>query len=190
MKRACKNITHKEIINSEQHVLPLKIKFKHMKKGIFYSMLLMLSFSLMSSTCSSDDDGISPIDNTQEIAQIENTVEAGTWRITSYIDSGQDETNDFNGYNFTFGTDGTLTADNGNNTQIGTWSVTDDSNSNDDSSDDDDIDFNIFFPVPESNDFEDLNDDWEMVSHASTKIDLIDISGGNGGTDTLTFEKN
>ena len=154
-------------------------------------MLLMLSFSLMSSTCSSDDDGNIPNDNSVEIAQIENTVEAGTWRITSYIDSGQDETNDFNGYNFTFGTDGVLTANNGSNTMIGTWSITDDSNnSNDDSSSDDDIDFNIFFPVPESNDFEDLNDDWEIVTHTSTKIELIDISGGNGGTDTLTFEKN
>ena len=72
----------------------------------------------------------------------------------------------------------------------GTWSVTDDSNSSDDSSSDDDIDFNIFFPVPDSNDFEDLNDDWDIVTTTSTRIELIDIRGGNGGTDMLTFEKN
>ena len=69
-------------------------------------------------------------------------------------------------------------------------SVTNDSNSDDDSSSDDDIDFNILFPVPDSNDFEDLNDDWDIVSSSSTRIDLIDISGGNGETDMLTFEKN
>lgn len=156
-----------------------------MKKGFYFGLLLMLSFSLMSSTCSSDDDDGGQIDNSQEIAQIENDVQSGTWRITSYVDSGQDETNDFNGYTFTFGSDGTLTAENGTNTMTGTWSVTDDS-----SSSSSDIDFNIFFPVPDTNDFEDLNDDWDIVSSMSTKLELIDVSGGNGGTDTLTFEKN
>lgn len=151
----------------------------------------MISFSLMSSTCSTDDDDGSFLnDNSQQIAQVENTAESGTWRVTSYIDSGQDETNDFNGYDFTFGTDGTLTASNGSNTMTGTWSVTDSSNSSDDSSSDDDIDFNIFFPVPDTNDFEDLNDDWDIVSYTSTTISLIDVSGGNGGTDTLVFQKN
>ena len=144
----------------------------------------------MSSTCSSDDDGSNQNDNSQEIAEIESEIESGTWRITSYIDSGNDETNDFNGYNFTFSTNGTLTATNGTTTYTGTWSVTDSSNSSDDSNDEDDIDFNIFFPAPESNDFEDLNDDWDIVSHNDTMLSLIDISGGNGGTDTLVFQKN
>ena len=159
-----------------------------MKKGLFYSALLMLSFSLMSSSCSSDADGGS-IDNSQEIIQIENTAESGEWIISSYIDSGQDETNDFNGYVFTFATSGTLTATNGTTMYTGSWSVTD-SNSSDDSSSDNDIDFNISFPVPDTDDFEDLNDDWEIVAYNDTTISLIDISGGNGGTDTLVFQKN
>lgn len=150
----------------------------------------MLSFSLMSSMCSTDDDDGSTNDNSQEIAQIENTAESGTWRITNFNDSGQNETSDFNGYDFTFNSDGSLVATNGSNTLTGTWSVTDDSNSSDDSSSDDDIDFNIFFPVPDDNDFEDLNDDWDVVTTTSTRIELIDVSGGNGGTDMLTFEKN
>jgi len=53
---------------------------------------------------------------------------------------------------------------------------------------DSDLDFNIFFASPP--DFEDLSDDWDFISHTSTKIELIDMSGGNGGTDYLTFEKN
>jgi len=161
-----------------------------MKKRLFYSFLVMLAFSLMSSTCSSDDDGGSLNDNSAEISEIENIVESGTWTVTSYVDSGQDETNDFNGYNFTFAANGTLTASNGTTTYTGTWSITDSSNSNDDSNSDNDIDFNISFPVPDTNDFEDLNDDWDIVSHNSTTISLIDISGGNGGTDTLVFQKN
>lgn len=159
-----------------------------MKNGFLYSLLLMLSLSLLSSSCSSNDDGSSPIDNSVAIAEVTATAQTGSWRITSYIDSGQNETNDFNGYNFTFSSNGVLTATNGTNTFTGTWSVTDSSNSTDDSNDD--IDFNIFFPVPDTNVFEDLNDDWDLVTYTNTKIELIDVSGGNGGTDTLTFEMN
>lgn len=161
-----------------------------MKKVFNIGLLVMLSFSLMSSMCSSDDDDGSPNNNSQQIAEIESTAESGTWRITNFNDSGQNETSDFNGYDFTFNSDGSLVATNGSNTLTGTWSVTDDSNSSDDSSSDDDIDFNIFFPVSDDNDFEDLNDDWDVVTTTSTRIELIDISGGNGGTDMLTFERN
>lgn len=157
-------------------------KYLTMKTKLFYGFLLMMSFSLLSSACSSDDDGNNQYDNSEEIAQIENAVELGSWLITSYVDSGENETNDFNGYLFTFATDGTLTATNGTTTYIGSWSVTNSSDS--------DIDFNISFPVPDTNDFEDLNDDWDIVSHSDTMISLIDVSGGNGGTDTLVFEKN
>jgi len=159
-----------------------------MKNRIFYSFLIMLSLSLMSTTCSSDDPAPSH-DNSQEIIEIENTAESGTWIISSYVDSGQDETNDYNGYEFTFAANGTVTASNGTTTYNGTWSVSD-SDSSDDSSSDDDIDFNISFPVPETDDFDDLNDDWDIVSYSSTTISLIDISGGNGGTDMLVFQKN
>lgn len=158
-----------------------------MKRQFFYGLLLLLNFSLISSTCSSDNDE-GPNNNASEIQQIKSDVESGTWRITSYIDSGQDETSDFNGYNFTFAPNGVLTADNGTSTESGTWSITDSSSSS--SSSDDDIDFNIFFNVPASSDFEDLNDDWDISTHTSSRIALIDISGGNGGTDTLIFEKN
>ena len=149
----------------------------------------MALISMMLS-CSVSDDNDSN-DPTIQIANVQNTVQNGSWRITSFVDSGQNETSDFSGYNFTFGDNGVLTASNGATTLTGTWSVTNSSNSSSSSSSsDDDIDFNIFFPVPESNDFEDLNDDWDIVSFSSTRIELIDISGGNGGVDTLVFESN
>ena len=59
----------------------------------------------------------------------------------------------------------------------------------DGNSSDDDDDFILDFAVPESSDFEDLIDDWDFISVSNTKIELIDISGGNGGTDYLTFER-
>jgi hypothetical protein len=131
-----------------------------------------------------------PNNNSQQIMLIENTAVSGSWTISSYVDSGQDETNDYNGYTFTFNDDGTVVATNGGNTINGTWSVTDNSNSNDDSNSVDDIDFNISFSVPTTSVFYDLNDDWEIVTYSNNTISLIDISGGNGGTDTLVFTKN
>lgn len=156
-----------------------------MKKNFIYPLFTLLSFSLMSSTCSSDDDLNS--NNSQTIQEIETLVQSNTWIITNYLDSGQDETNNFSGYSFTFGADNSLTADNGSNTVIGTWSITDSSNSNDDSSNSDDIDFNIYFLSPAN--FSELSEDWEIVMRTTTKIELMHISGGNGGTDNLTFEK-
>lgn len=148
------------------------IKITSIVLGIF-GLLLFLG-------CSDDDD--SPKDTENEIT---GNVQKGTWRISKFIDSGTDETNDFAGYNFTFFSSGVLNANNGTNNYDGTWSITD-SNSNDDSLDD--LDFNINFNL--TNDFEDLNDDWDIISQSATKIELIDISGGNGGTDYLTFVKN
>ena len=123
------------------------------------------------------------IDNTK--TEIEDNLKSNAWIITKYIDSADDETLHFSGYSFDFGTNNVLTASNGTNTYIGSWSITS-SNSSDDSQDD--LDFNISFSAPA--DFEELTDDWDIISQSATKIQLIDISGGNGGTDYLTFERN
>ncbi len=154
-----------------------------MKSMLFKFTILIFVFSISLTSCSSNNDD-NPSNNTSK-TQIENNVKVSTWRITKYIDSGNEETNHFTGYNFTFGANNVLTATNGTNTYLGTWSITD-SNSNDDSQDD--LNFNIFFASPP--DFEELSDDWHFISQTSAKIELIDISGGNGGTDYLTFEKN
>ncbi len=152
-----------------------------MKISILKTVLLLVVVFTISS-CSSDDDN-STSNTLQDI--IEETIQAGNWRVTKFIDSGDDETSNFSGYTFTFNSDSTLLATNGTNTHNGTWSITD-SNSGDDSLDD--LHFNIFFTTPD--DFEELTDDWDVLSRTNSKIELIDISGGNGGTDFLTFEKN
>ena len=152
-----------------------------MKKLILISGLFCLFMLNVASMCSSDDSS-SSTDPTPVI----NTATQGTWRITSYVDSGTDETNHFTGYNFTFGASNVLTATYGTNTYTGTWSVVVD-NTNDDNPSSD-LDFNITFTSPV--DFADLTDDWDVVSYTATTISLIDVSGGNGETDTLVFTKN
>lgn len=151
-----------------------------MKTTLKFALTLMLSFTMLVS-CSTSDDSSDNSNNTQTVVS---TAQSGNWIITYYYDTDQDETSNFSGYTFTFGSNGVLTATNGGTTVTGTWSVTD-SNSNDDSPSD--LHFNIFFSSPAN--FADLSDDWEIISVTSTKIRLTDVSGGNGGTDFLTFDK-
>lgn len=152
-----------------------------MKKIKIILVLALFFFLNVASMCSDDDDTPTNVNQTQVI----NTVVSGNWRITNYVDSGVNETANFTGYNFTFASNNVLTAVGNGLTTSGTWSVTD-SNSNDDTLND--LDFNIAFTTPAN--FVDLTDDWDIVSRTDTKIQLIDVSGGNGGTDYLTFEKN
>lgn len=153
-----------------------------MKRLRLIPVLLCVFMLNVASMCSSDDDNPSSADPTPVI----NTANQGTWRITSFVDSGNDETNHFTGYNFTFGASNVLTAANGVNTYAGTWSVTSDDNNDDNPGND--LDFNIAFVSPA--DFAELTEDWHIVSYSATSISLIHVSGGNGGTDTLVFTKN
>ncbi len=154
-----------------------------MKKTILIPALAFVLLINVAGMCSKDDAVVAPSVNP---APVINTVNNGTWRITFYEDSGTEETTNFSGYNFTFGPSSVLTATNGSNTYTGTWSVTSD-NSLDDSPSND-LDFNIGFTTPAN--FADLTDDWNITEITSTKVRLVHVSGGNGGTDYITFEKN
>ncbi|NDP28450.1 MAG: hypothetical protein GZ087_13655 [Flavobacterium sp.] len=149
----------------------------NLKLILLFAVLLNGVFS-----CSSDSSSSNAVDPNPVI----NTVKNGTWKITFYENSGVNETTNFTGYNFIFGSNSVLTATNGANTYAGTWSVTID-NSGDDSPSND-LDFNIAFAT--SANFSNLTDDWNILERTDTKIKLVHVSGGNGGTDYITFEKN
>lgn len=153
-------------------------------KILLKAVLAIFIYTGLAMSCDKDDDN-SQQQNTP-IAQTINTAQSGSWKITYFFDSDQNETDHFTGYVFTFNENGSLVAIKGNTTVTGTWSVTD-SNSSDDDGGLGDVDFNIFFASPA--DFEDLSDDWDIISVSNSKIELTDVSGGNGGTDFLTFEK-
>ncbi|MDC8003810.1 hypothetical protein POV27_07090 [Aureisphaera galaxeae] len=161
------------------------------------AILLLGIFVGLATSCSKEDSADTNNqnnNNSSSVDQVKSIAQSGDWQVTYFWDTDSDETSDFSGYTFRFHNDGTLTATRGTTTMNGTWSVVDDdsnSSSGDSDSDDstDDDDFNIHFPVPDTNDFEDLNDDWDIISITNNKIELIDVSGGNGGTDYLTFEK-
>jgi hypothetical protein len=141
------------------------------------SIYLIFVLVVLSVACKNDNT------TNSNQSKAESTAKSGTWRITYYFNSDLEETQNFTGYNFTFGS--SLTATNGTNNYTGTWSITD-SNSNDDTMDD--LHFNIAFSTPPA--FQELSNDWHILEVTDTKIKLTDVSGGNGGTDYLTFEKN
>ena len=149
------------------------------------SFLILAGFMAMA--CSGDDDASRDNVNGNATA-VRNNLKSGTWRITGFTEDGNDETNHFSGYNFSFAENGTVTASNGTNTYNGSWSVTDSDSSDDDDNNNDDIDFDIAFAAPAE--FTDLTDDWDVMERTGTRLRLVDVSGGNGGTDYLTFEKN
>ncbi|WP_245980488.1 hypothetical protein [Flagellimonas lutimaris] len=136
---------------------------------------------------SNDEDMLNNLSAAQ-ITELNGIATSGAWTIAYYFDTDKEETDHFNGYTFDFNTDGTLVATDGNAEINGTWSITDSDSDDDSSNDDSDVDFNIAFSSPA--DFADLTDDWDIVEFTSVRIELIDVSGGNGGTDKLVFEKN
>ncbi len=143
-----------------------------MKKIFHYSLVLIL-FSLLTTSCKKNDD-TSPSSSSSVSASLPQ----GQWKITYFNDSGNDETSHFAGYVFTFNSGGTVTATKASNTVSGTWS---DGNDNSGSK----LVLNFGSTVP----FDNLNEDWHVTEQSTTVIKLNHVSGGNGGTDVLYFEK-
>ncbi|UMY65616.1 MULTISPECIES: hypothetical protein [unclassified Flavobacterium] len=149
-----------------------------MKKSLF--ILAFLGLSLSHIACSEDDSVSGPT-----ASGISNIVQDGSWKVTLYSEDGVDQTSNFNGYSFTFGSTMVVTAANSSNSYTGTWLVTD--NGADDDSASSDVDFSLLFTDPVL--LTELNEDWDVISSSSTKIQLRHISGGDGSVDNLTFEK-
>jgi hypothetical protein len=139
-----------------------------MKKIIFFLAIIPLS-ALVS--CDKNEDGISA-------SSVSTTVASGNWRITYFWDTDHEETSNFNGFSFTFAGN-VITAVNGGTTVTGTWST---------GSDNSTVKLIIAFATPPN--FQELSEDWHVIERTDTKIRLRHVSGGNGGTDYLTFEKN
>ncbi len=144
-----------------------------------FMAIALLSMGLIISCSKDDETKVEEKITAADMSEIKATVESGDWRITNYSDADNDETTNYVGYSFTFNSDGTLGATDGNTSVSGVWSMT--------TSDVDELDFNIFFTTPDI--FEVLADDWEIKKYSSSKIELIDVSNEDNSTDYLTFVK-
>ena len=106
-----------------------------------------------------------------------NVLTNGSWQVSYFYDD-EDETADYNGYDFTFFANNAIDVIKNNVSSNGTWSTFIDSGLN-----------KVELSFANTNLVE-LEDDWIIVEYTETIIRLKHISGGNGGTDYLTFTKN
>ncbi|HPW97825.1 MAG TPA: hypothetical protein PK218_04630 [Flavobacterium sp.] len=123
------------------------------------------------SDCDDDSNGGS---NNTTLTQI---FTSGTWYISYFFDD-VDETNYFNGYNFTFNSNGSSLAIKNSNTISGTWNIY-----NDSGAEKIELSFDGLL-------LDEIEDDWRIIEYTPTLIKLKHVSGGNGGIDYLTFTKN
>ncbi len=160
-----------------------------MKKYLFLAVAAL--FFCLYVSCSADKAQPQSSNNIIDI------VTQGTWKVTYYTDHGGNETMHFVDYTFAFHSDNSLTASYGTTVISGNWNVTDNNSSSlytDLSTPTDDtpgdlVDFNISFPIANL-DFNDIEDDWDVVTKSATEIVLKD---GNlddpTKIDYITFEK-
>ncbi len=126
--------------------------------------------------CTDEDDTSNQVSNPTEITS---TVTDGLWLVTLYKEDAVVQTDNYAGYSFAFGSDGTLSATNGVTTQTGDWSTYIDSGY---------TKLDIMFTAIDGP-FEEISEDWNVISKTATKIELKHVSGGDGSIDYLTFEK-
>ena len=140
--------------------------------------VVLLACSILGS-CSKKDDNNNNNTDTNSPANVTATISGGNWKITYFLESGLDKTSDFAGYKFTFSNGGMLVAIRAANNEKGTWSAgTDNSKTK------------LTINFSGSAIFSKLNEDWEVIERTHSSVKLQHVSGGGGGTDLLTFEKN
>jgi hypothetical protein len=115
-----------------------------------------------------------------DAAKVSNTLTAGTWRVTYLWESGDNDTENFSGYNFTFQTGGNVIAVNGGTSETGSWTAVD-HNDNDNC--------NLTISFESQNFFGKLSHDWHVIERTSVKVRMVDESG-SGGPEYLTLEQN
>lgn len=118
--------------------------------------------------------------NDGDVAEIRNIMMGGEWAVASYIDEGEDETDFYFGYSVQFMADHQISVlEGGEAFGAGLWRVLRNS----------DEELKVFLNFGDNMPFDELTDDWTFVSITNTRIELKDISGGDGSISTLVFEK-
>ena len=122
-----------------------------------------------------DDDNPGGGSNNPEFTDV---ITTGTWYISFFQEDNSVQTNYFAGYNFTFSSNGNVTAIKNSTTINGTWEQYIDSGQNKF-----ELDFN-------GDTLDEIEEDWRIIEFSSTVIKLKHVSGGDGSIDYLTFTKN
>jgi hypothetical protein len=115
---------------------------------------------------------------TPDPQELRDIMTQGNWYIASYLDDGDDETIDYNGYDFTFYTNQTVNAYNGAQYVSGIWIVSL-------VSDEINFEFDMDSPINGADD-----NDYKVLQFTDTSVTFITRNSDGNIEDTLRFEKN
>jgi hypothetical protein len=126
-----------------------------------------------------------------QVVDFSDTLKSGTWYITYFLEDGETETSDYNGYSFSFSDSGNVSVSilSTSATITGNWRIRSDSGLKE-----------LYLDFTHPGKFKELNDDWDVIELTGEIIRLKDHCNDscNGscndscidGLDYLTFYKN
>ena len=120
--------------------------------------------------CENDQDG--------DVVEIRQFLNSGEWEVATYIDSGNDETADFDGFGIVFDLNGAVFAQGNGGVINGSWLLR---------RDDEGLKLDLNFE--EQMPFDELNDDWKIVEVGENVIELRNVSEENDSESILVLEK-
>jgi len=117
------------------------------------------------------------VEDDNDTAPLVEYLTTDTWYVAYFFD-GDDLTSNYCEFEFVFLTEGTVLAYNGIDYYVGSWAVGVDGDNHY-------LELDFGDDIP----FNELNDDWDVLKASMEVIALEDVSGGNTGSDYLTFDR-
>ena len=101
------------------------------------------------------------------------------WKVGWYQEDIANQTLHYTNYVFTFADDGSVSANNGTQTVVGTWAT---------GLDNSDTKFYLNFGADPI--FDELNENWDVLENSDNLLKLTHVGNSSGSTDFLNFERN
>ncbi|MCB0466062.1 MAG: hypothetical protein KDC78_10400 [Aequorivita sp.] len=138
-------------------------------------VLIVLTIVAFASCSSNDAAGDA---NSNKFEKIQTILPQSEWKVAVLIDGQSDHTADFEGFVFTFNEDGTVVIKTELITEDGTWAYNNSSSSEE-----------ILMEISETSPFDEINHNWDIVSVSNSKIELSELTSGNGDVKLFTLAK-
>jgi hypothetical protein len=138
----------------------------HFAKWSLLSCLVMAGLT----ACDEDDDDYAPA------SEMEEKLQQDSWRITEFVDDGQDETNDYNSVVLTFADNGNLSATaSGSMSTQGSWLTRVDDGQRE-----------LWIQLQGSEFWLELNEDWYLLRETTDQMEFYD---DDSSLDRLTLTR-
>jgi hypothetical protein len=135
-------------------------------KKIYYLIAVAIISATFLSSCKKDDHGSDDSSSSSNTSTLTTVMTSGSWKVSYYHHGSDDNSHNFDGYTFTFQSNGTMTAVNSSGTVNGTWSRDDSHNE-------------IHFSIGSSSPLSDISSGWIVSSFTGTSLKFRDDSSSD-----------